>query len=214
MFILLNAFYLAQVGEYHTGILDTTTLFDLGIIEIHYAIITLFLITAFFGGGVWEFVLLGIKLKKILIFAALLATLFNFKLVYENCMKVSTRRRFIHSVIPYFSIIICTGVLFSNPLIKRHQDLVFFSINFIYNQNCMKIIISAMAKMKFNILQQEVALLFTFLFLVLIYWNNERIIGVVSILFFCLSASNLVFFWSKAVRDIARYLDIPILTVG
>lgn len=213
MFILLNAFYLAQVGEYHTGVLDTTTLYDLGVIEIHYVIIGFYLITALFGGGIWETLIFGLKLKKALIFIFLICTMLNMKLVYENCIKYTSKQLFLYSVIPYFSIIICTGIIFSNPFTRKHQEVIFFTINFIYNQNCMKMIICAMSKMKFRVLQQELVIMFAFVALIIVNWKSERMIQFLTFIFFCLCASNLVYFWCTVVRDIAGYLKINILTL-
>ena len=86
-------------------------------------------------------------------------------------------------------------------------------MNFIYNRNCIKLIICSMSKMDFGMIHLEIGLLYAYTLVLYLAQNTPLAYDTIVKIFFFLCLYNLVTFGVHCSKQIAAALKINILFV-
>ncbi len=213
IFVVVNIFYFANWAEYHTGNLVTCSN-GVGIIEVHYVIIIIYILTGVYGSELWENRFMGILLKDLVIILCLAVLCFANTPIYKNAYKqASSKLRFFKTLIPIYSFFVCLLIIFNLDCVQNSLFALFFICNFFYNINCCKLIVMSMSGMKFSAFHREMFIFYVFTGLLLLMENNLNICTSIIKLFFIVSFALLMNLGFRTTDQISTALGIKILTV-
>ena len=117
-------------------------------------------------------------------------TSINIFVTYNKCIKIASTKEYFLSSSSFFNLIFCTAILYSNPHAHEVSQLIYFTINLAYIQNCNKLIVSAMAKMRFGFVHQEIVVLYVFTLLMTFFGTSRLKVMMLTAIFFVLCFVN------------------------
>lgn len=211
--IVICIFYFANWAEYHTGELVTCTN-GFGIIEVQYILIAMYLATGFFGTEIWSNTIYGISGKELTLYTCLILCLTqNIPIIIKAYKDAKCKIRFIKTLIPVFSLLLCVIIIFSFGNVKNCLTTLFFVCNFFYNINCCKLIVISMSGMKFSAFHREMFILYVFTGMMIMFNGSNGLCCTLVRFMFFVGFGLLMNFGFRACKQISRALEIKVLTV-
>lgn len=211
--LVIWVFYFANWAEYHTGVLLTCSN-GIGIIEVHYVIIMVYLVTGVFGSDIWAFQVFGAMVKSWILVMSVVGVCFaNLPIFCEAYRNAECKVRFLKTLVPVLSFMGCVVVVFSFGKVRYCLTTLFFVCNFFYNINCCKLIVMSMSKMKFSAFHREMFIFYVFTGMMVFSNGSDTFCCVLVRFMFILSFGFLLNFGIRVCNQISKELGIKVLTV-
>ncbi len=204
------SFYFGTLAAYHTRVLDTC-INGFGVIEMHYVTIFLLLLTSFKDSDIWTSTFMDLRISFIVLVPLIIFTAFLDAFILKNAYpKSHFKERFYKLLIPPFSILICTFLIFKEENTKESLVNIFSAICLINNINSIKLIICKIGKMKFYLFHIELVFLYFYTLLMVSFSHSGSFVKLISSVFLTIIVYMLGAFGVNTSKRIAKELKINI----